>query len=105
MRTRASGRGSSSTSPWSSPYAKARWWFRRAAVQKSQQGSFVYVIKPDLTVAVQPVTVGMETDGDVVVERGVQAGDRVVTDGQLRLVPGAKVDIKAGAAPAEATGS
>lgn len=75
------------------------------AVQKSQQGNFVYTVKPDLTVAVQPVTVGMETDGEVIIERGVQAGDRVVTDGQLRLVPGAKVDIKHGAAPAESTAS
>jgi multidrug efflux system membrane fusion protein len=75
------------------------------AVQKSQQGSFVYVIQPDLTVAMRPVTVGTETGGEVVVDRGVQAGDRVVTDGQLRLVPGAKVDVRGGAAPAESTAS
>jgi membrane fusion protein, multidrug efflux system len=65
-----------------------------AAIQTGQQGSFVYIVQPDLTVALQPVTVAMTTDGETVVETGVQAGDRVVTDGQLRLTPGAKVDIK-----------
>jgi multidrug efflux system membrane fusion protein len=74
------------------------------AVQTGQQGSYVYIVKPDLTVALQPVTVAMTTDGETVVTTGVQAGDRVVTDGQLRLTPGAKVDIKAGLHSAAGTG-
>lgn len=64
------------------------------AVQKSQKGDFVYVVKPDLTAAMQPVTVGLRTDDVVVIEKGIAEGDRVVTDGQLRLTPNAKVDIK-----------
>ncbi len=66
------------------------------AIQTGQQGNFVYIVKQDLTVALQPVTVGTTTDGETVVEAGVQAGDRVVTDGQLRLTPGTKVDLKTG---------
>jgi membrane fusion protein, multidrug efflux system len=73
------------------------------AIQTGQQGNFVYIVKPDLTVALQPVTIGTTTDGDTVVETGVQAGDRVVTDGQLRLTPGAKVDIKPGLNSAAST--
>jgi membrane fusion protein, multidrug efflux system len=64
------------------------------AVQKGQQGEFVYVIKPDQTVAMQPVVVGLAVDGLVAVERGLQVGDKVVTDGQLRLTPGARVSLK-----------
>ena len=66
------------------------------SVQRSQQGDFVYLIKPDQTVAAQPVTTGADVAGETVIERGVQSGDRVVTDGQLRLVPGARVDIQPG---------
>jgi membrane fusion protein, multidrug efflux system len=75
-----------------------------AAIQTGQQGSFVYIVQPDQTVALQPVTVAMTTDGETVVETGVQAGDRVVTDGQLRLTPGAKVDIKTDLRSAAGTG-
>ena len=66
------------------------------AVQNSQQGVFVYVIGPDLTVTVRPITVKLSLDDEVVVEEGLQVGERVVTDGQLRLSPGAKVDILPG---------
>jgi multidrug efflux system membrane fusion protein len=66
-----------------------------AAVQEGQQGSFVYVVKPDLTVALQPVTIKMTSGSEAVVDAGLDAGDRVVTDGQLRLTPGARVEIKA----------
>src|SRR5271163_1011015 len=52
-----------------------------AALQRSQQGSFVYVVKPDQTVAMQPVTV-QATQGEVIaVSKGLAAGDMVVTDG------------------------
>ena len=66
------------------------------SVQKGQQGSFVYLIKPDSSAAMQSIALGPETGGGVVVEEGLRAGDLVVTDGQLRLSPGAKVDIKPG---------
>ncbi len=61
------------------------------AVQTGQNGSFVYVVKPDQTVEERPVMIGVEHDGGTVVEKGLQAGETVVTDGQLRLVPGIKV--------------
>jgi membrane fusion protein, multidrug efflux system len=64
------------------------------AVQNGQQGQFVFVIKPDLTVESRPVTVGRSVDSQSIILAGLQAGERVVTDGQLRLVPGAKVEIK-----------
>ncbi|HKV38437.1 MAG TPA: efflux RND transporter periplasmic adaptor subunit [Blastocatellia bacterium] len=63
------------------------------AVQIGQQGQFVYVVKPDMTVESRPVVLGKGTDTEAVIDRGLSAGERVVTDGQLRLVPGAKVEI------------
>ncbi|MBI3637438.1 MAG: efflux RND transporter periplasmic adaptor subunit [Candidatus Rokubacteria bacterium] len=64
------------------------------AVQASQQGSIVFVVKPDLTVESRKVEVGRRVERDVIITRGVAPGERVVTDGQLRLVPGAKIEIK-----------
>ena len=64
------------------------------AVQAGQQGSYVFVVKPDLTVESRPVKVGRRLAREVVIEQGLKAGERVVTDGQLRLVPGARVEIK-----------
>ena len=64
------------------------------AVQPGQQGSFVFVVKPDLTVESRRVKVGRRLPRELVIEEGLQAGERVVTDGQLRLVPGARVEIK-----------
>ncbi|MCC7008658.1 MAG: efflux RND transporter periplasmic adaptor subunit [Acidobacteria bacterium] len=65
-----------------------------AAVQAGQQGQYVYLVKPDATVEIRPVTVA-RVEGEVsVIEEGVNAGDTVVTDGQLRLTPGAKVSVK-----------
>jgi multidrug efflux system membrane fusion protein len=71
------------------------------AVQVGQKGQYVFVVKPDLTVEARPITVSRPLDGDVVVSEGLQVGERVVTDGQLRLVPGAKVEIKTSLAGAE----
>jgi multidrug efflux system membrane fusion protein len=51
----------------------------------------IYVIKPDNTVEARMVTVGQTHAGKVVVEKGIAAGESVVTDGQLRLFPGAKI--------------
>jgi len=64
------------------------------AVQTGQRGQYVFIVKPDLTVDSRPVVSGETIGGETVIEKGVRAGERVVTDGQLRLVPGARVEIK-----------
>ena len=64
------------------------------AIQTGQQGAYVFVVKPDLTVEARPIAVGRALDGETVVQKGLTAGERVVTEGQVRLVPGAKVQIK-----------
>jgi membrane fusion protein, multidrug efflux system len=69
------------------------------AVQNGQQGQFVFVIKDDMTVEARPVAIVQSTDGLAVVQKGLAAGERVVTDGQLRLAPGAKVQIKPAVVP------
>ena len=66
----------------------------KSAVETSQEGQYVYVIKPDQTVDMRPVTVGVNLDDRVSVEKGIQPGDKVVTDGQMRLRPGSKVAIR-----------
>jgi multidrug efflux system membrane fusion protein len=76
-----------------------------SAVVSGQQGSFVFVIQPDSSAATRRVTVD-RTAGDVAIVSGqVKAGDRVVTDGQLRLRQGTKVQIKARADTARAGAS
>jgi len=67
-----------------------------AALQTSQSGTFVYVINQDLTAQPQPVKIGWNAGDETVIASGLQPGQRVVTDGQLRLTPGTKVDIKGG---------
>lgn len=64
------------------------------ALQTGQQGQYVFVVKPDGTVESRPVEPGIRLEGEVVVERGLQAGETVVTDGQLRLAPGVRVQLK-----------
>jgi len=66
------------------------------AVQTGQNGLYVYVIKPDMTVDMKAVTVSRTFGQDSIISGGLKPGERVVTDGQLRLVPGAKVEIKSG---------
>ena len=65
-----------------------------AAVQAGQQGQFVFVVKPDSTVDARPITVAWIEGNEVVVAAGVRPGEVVVTDGQLRLVPGSRVSVK-----------
>jgi multidrug efflux system membrane fusion protein len=67
------------------------------AVQTGQKGQFVFLIKQDLTVENRPVVSSLTVDGESVVEQGLEPGDSVVTDGQVSLVPGAKVKIKTAA--------
>jgi membrane fusion protein, multidrug efflux system len=70
-----------------------------SAVVTSQEGPFVYVVGADKKVEKRLVTVGRTTDGFTQIAAGIVAGDTVVTDGQLRLVPGATVEIKPGLGP------
>jgi multidrug efflux system membrane fusion protein len=72
------------------------------AVQNGQQGSYVYVVKPDNTVESRPVTPGRLIADGTVIQKGLSPGERVVTDGQLRLQPGSKVEIQTSEAAAEA---
>ena len=65
------------------------------AVQTGQQGDYVFVVKADGTVDLRTVTVARRDETDAVITAGLARGDTVVTDGQIRLVPGAKVEIKA----------
>jgi len=61
------------------------------AVQTGQEGVFVFVVKPDRTVEMRPVVAGVTYNGETVVEKGLNGGETVVTDGQLQLIPGSKV--------------
>jgi multidrug efflux system membrane fusion protein len=61
------------------------------AVQRGPDGMYVYVVKPDSTVAIQPVSVGQIGGGIAVIESGLDAGTRIVTSGQYRLQPGSRI--------------
>ena len=64
------------------------------AVQTGQDGEFIFVVKPDETVDARPVKAGLAYEGVRVIESGIQPGETVVTEGQLRLTPGVKVTTK-----------
>jgi multidrug efflux system membrane fusion protein len=64
------------------------------AVQTGQNGSFIYVVKQDRTVESRPVTVGARVDQDMVIESGLEPGETVVTQGQLRLAPGSRIVVR-----------
>jgi len=66
------------------------------AVQTGQQGQYAFVVKTDGTVELRPVKVDRIDEAEAVIDKGLAAGETVVTDGQLRLVPGARVEIKSG---------
>jgi len=65
-----------------------------AAPQMSAKGTFVYVVKEDLSTDFRPVTLGQRQGSRVVVEKGLKAGERVVTQGHLGVFPGRKVRIE-----------
>jgi multidrug efflux system membrane fusion protein len=65
-----------------------------SAITTGPDGQLVYVVKPDHTVEGCRVVTNCSIAGAAVIDQGLQAGETVVIDGQLRLVPGAKVDIK-----------
>jgi multidrug efflux system membrane fusion protein len=64
------------------------------AVQTGQDGTYIYVVKEDQSVEVRPVTVGPRVDQDMVIDKGLEAGETVVLEGQLRLQPGSKVQFR-----------
>ena len=64
------------------------------AIQTGQEGQYVFVIKADFTVEFRPVVVSRTLNNESIIEKGLQGGERVVTDGQLQLVPGTKVEVK-----------
>jgi membrane fusion protein, multidrug efflux system len=70
------------------------------AVQNGQQGTYVYVIKPDKTAEARQVALGVLYGNQQVIKSGVNAGETVVTDGQMRIAPGTRVDAKTADAPA-----
>ena len=69
------------------------------AVQTGQDGQYVFVVKTDSTVEQRPVSIGQRVDQDTVVENGLQPGETVVTEGQLRLEPGSRVTTDLNATP------
>jgi membrane fusion protein, multidrug efflux system len=66
-----------------------------SAVQTGQEGAISFVIKPDMTVEKRIVNVRRTFNGFSIIDEGIAEGEQVVTDGQLRLLPGSKVEIKA----------
>jgi membrane fusion protein, multidrug efflux system len=65
-----------------------------SAVQTGQDGKFVFVVKSDMTVEARPVTTGRTFGREIVIVKGLNEGDSIVTEGQLRLVPGSRVQVK-----------
>ena len=70
------------------------------AAQISQQGPFVFVIKPDNTAELRPVTLGQRQGDDVVITKGLAEGERVVLAGHLLVRPGGNVQVQSASAPA-----
>jgi multidrug efflux system membrane fusion protein len=75
------------------------------AVQAGQEGQYVFVVKPDLTAQFRPVVVARTVDGETLIEQGLTPGESVVTDGQVRLTQGVKVEVKHSNASGEGTRS
>ena len=69
------------------------------AVQASQEGQYVFVVKPDRTVEQRPVQTLRQQGNEIVIAQGLTGGEIVVTDGHLRLTPGARVAERGEAAP------
>ncbi len=64
------------------------------AVQTGQDGPFVFVVKADRTVESRPISTGARIDDEMVVDRGLEAGETVVTEGHLRLAPGTRIQLR-----------
>lgn len=68
------------------------------ALQRGPNGYYAYVVKPDGTVETRSLKVGQVSDGVAIVDDGVAVGEQVVTAGQYRLQPGARVEVNSPAA-------
>ena len=64
------------------------------AIQTGQKEQFVFVVTKEGTAEIRPVVSGPVSGGITVIEKGLQAGEQVVIDGQMRVIPGGKVEIK-----------
>ena len=64
------------------------------AIQVGQEGQHVFVVKPDKSVEMRPVTLGLTNEGEAVITKGIEAGEVVVREGQFLLGPGSRVEIK-----------
>ena len=64
------------------------------AVQTSQSGQYVYVVKNHTSVEMRPITTTQQVEQIAIVDRGIAAGEMVVTDGQMNLTPKSKVNVK-----------
>jgi membrane fusion protein, multidrug efflux system len=64
------------------------------AVQVGQEGQHVFVVKPDKTVEVRPVTLGSTNEGEAVIAKGLTAGEQIVREGQFLLGSGSRIEIK-----------
>jgi len=64
------------------------------AVQTGQDGTFVFVLKSDMTVEARPVVTGRTFQREIVIQKGLSGGETIITEGQLRLVPGSRVQVK-----------
>ena len=65
-----------------------------AAIQNSQQGQYVFVVKPDKTVELRTISVERASADETIIKSGLKPGETVVTDGQIRLVPGSRINVK-----------
>ena len=74
---------------------------KASVVQRGPQDAFAFVIKADDSVEMRPIKVGPTEQGLTVVEDGLQAGERIVVDGQYKLAPNSKVKLGDAAAPGE----
>ena len=73
-----------------------------AVVQQGPQGAYAYVVNPDSTVAIRPIKVAQISEGQALIDSGLQANEQVVVDGQYKLQPSAHVTILHGRAAEEA---
>jgi membrane fusion protein, multidrug efflux system len=73
-----------------------------SVVQQGPQGPYAYVVNPDSSVAIRPIKVAQISEGQALIDSGLQANEQVVTDGQYKLQPGAHVTILHGRAAEEA---
>ncbi len=76
-----------------------------SALQRGPNGLFTYVVRPDATVEARPLQVGADSGTQVVVHKGLNAGEQVVTSNQYRLQPGAQVRVSAAVRASDQPGS